>query len=1230
MWKIVSSFLALVGDASAASSKEHGGGTTSSGGTVGDVVLRSAHFLANAGRVEDWLPAWLTALPTGRLMRAFDDAGIVSAMIRRCEKSGRVSLKQSESSIKRPCGPDPAVVSSAAVPIDGVNKTIHHHRLSVGAGCSGAFPGTGTVPLGRAMWLSLIELERALLMQAISFLGAVAIHCRGNLQPCSLGEAASTSQSEASPAEGEVKPPPVEPRKIKGDEKEQRVGLEAGKSIAGALVRCVLVARIEPYLSLPRAASASSRQASCVARPPVWRVALNMVARLARASAGAISSPFSPAVIDSFLSLLESERRTDSGQVESSHSRPSSGRSKLDKEMPEILGKVSEVSSVLLSSRGTLAGFFVQGDAGPEPSRALDRLVRCTVELTKHACSHEALAQREKDAETTQHKKEGTGRGDSGLSSMGRDDVNRLAVDFACTLARISGLPPKERAAGWTAVWQHNVPRAIAALAKHLGSEETRNGRGSDSRDSCFYERLDYRLFSSLVEWAHDLTGIGLLRSAGLMDPCASFLSRELARQHLDPSTRSECPDLRPLSLASRLALFPEGFNALLRVEGGIADEVDEGLSRLGESTSLAGLLQPQSADASLSMLPASSTPGSVNGTGGARGVGGGPREGRNGLVKIVGQEWMGGVGMGNDTTVLRCLEFVRHISLSAPAFPTEDFAASCGALRVERWMRWVGFRLASEDAYPGAIAVLSDDEAAGEELDDVRVAALHLATDLATDITQAVGMEARWSLLASFEERNAREKAMRGGASTAPSTATDGDGTKSVDEASRRWATTRSDPGYAASRHEIVFERQSSTFDAPPILEPATLARARLAVSLAFLGGPTEERQLRLQSLDAAEMSAAGLSGIDPGYRSRCSAGNVAPPKDSFAREAEAEAGVKIPDDKLSDVDWWDRAGKQVSMVVTSLAESRQGPRAAEAFTLLQKAAARKSLLLPNHTTSSTEMSRTPMTRDRYVDGEHRSISVAKDDSDRATTVVERLCFTYACGLGLVNDAPRDSFGSGLRVLCEAARGTAAATAAAVALASNRAQCKDAAATATPSTAGCDWFSAVTFLVSGTDSAAASELMRSMQQDPFKAVYIMPLAGARFAAAAKVASSSSPSWGGVDSDGDETMSRVESELSHTLNCRCRGATGETVASLHRGDPPLLLLAALVESILDEELPNLSTALRAMGWSAAPLALRWMKQCMLCVVDWSGVVAYLALALLRGHDYQVRSRKMTH
>ncbi|CBN75840.1 conserved unknown protein [Ectocarpus siliculosus] len=78
-----------------------------------------------------------------------------------------------------------------------------------------------------------------------------------------------------------------------------------------------------------------------------------------------------------------------------------------------------------------------------------------------------------------------------------------------------------------------------------------------------------------------------------------------------------------------------------------------------------------------------------------------------------------------------------------------------------------------------------------------------------------------------------------------------------------------------------------------------------------------------------------------------------------------------------------------------------------------------------------------------------------------------------------------------------------------------------------------------------------------------------------------------------------------------------------TAADPSRGDPPLLLLMSLVEELLEEELPLMSVALRGSGWAAAPLAARWVRQCMLSVVDWPGVVAFLALSLLRGHDYQV-------
>lgn len=1242
VWKIVGRFLSLFGDAAASNGQLDDGACTTLSATIDNraflsgestkggpdgvgtsfpmagrgglkrtleppceksssapAVLLPAHFLAIAGSVDDWLPSWLRALPTGRLVRAISEAGLVSAMTRRCDLQGRIPFRPTRRC--RPSCTDSGAAAAAATgtALEGPSKRIFHHRLSVGAGGSScAFGAAGAAPLGRALWLPVAELEYALLMQSVTFLGIVTTHCRGVLRPCPRLDAEG-------PASGSGDIARIDEHQGRGSERdssrESGVDLEVrqGEEVLGALVQC---ATTEPSRTesgtVSRVAwhSSATRTTRCVRA-----VALDYVGQLARSTAGADATPFSLVAIDKLFSPLDADRPwlgrdvsrprardfADEGGV--AGSAGGSNRRRAVEESPAFLRALAEIARVLLSSRGALAGFFVTGRNGPEASPALLQIVRFAAELARSACSQRAA---------------------DGLRfrSFSPDDLGRLAVDFAGALVPIMRYPPTQREAGWTALRRYGVPGAMAALVARLSSapqeeqQTTPAGGQEDPQDRPTVpsggdypgevndgDGLRRRLLLSLVEWAQDLVGVNSLRRVGLAGCCASFLSRELAQRHLLPGTRDECADPRPLALAARLALCPEGLDALVGADGGIAQGVDEGLARLDELPTLAEMLQAHTA----SVMPHPHAS-----------VGGGGGDGRPGVETGT----VAGMELGSDSADLRCLDFVRRVCFSAFFWGSDS---CCGRLRSKRWIGWAVSRLGVE--------IVGVDEvewcvALEEEIDapeDVRVAALQVAADLATDLSTAVAMETRWSL----SERLARQQA-------------------AAEESARSVAMSDMEAGDAVGGGG----EGEGGLGTPGVIGLVALGRARLAVSLMCLGGPTEERQLRMRSFRGAEAAAGGCGRMSLENDSAM----TFPVTDGFLQLSEA---VEFPADSMLDVDWWESAGRCVSTVASSIADP-ESPRTTEAFGLLRKSIVRNSPLFAERT--APQRAATAAAAD-FVDrggGSYR-VSVSEGDVAKPQAVMQRLCFSYARGLGLVDDDCRDTFEAGLN----AAFMVAAARAFSPAVLP-RADTSAPTCPLRPSTGDCDWFAAVAFLVSGMDRDGASEMLESMWRNIDEAIFVWPLAGQQYAAAvgqqtarsAAVVTTSPPQYLPGDAEPDPSGG-LEGHPSCGTDCSGvdhrgvdAGGIGDeashpcgdapVVAELSRGDPPLLLLAALVEHVLEEELPVLLAALRVSGWSAAPLALRWMHQCMLGVVDWPGVVAYLVLALLRGYDYQVRRRRV--
>lgn len=1238
VWSIVRSFLSLIGDAVASSDgwdgapadhKQIGGdsfsdpdrppATSEWGEAASAVLLLPAHFLAIAGRVEEWLPHWLRSVPTGQLVRAINDARLVGEMARRCKLRGRIPFSQRNSCAKPP-RTDPAVTSTDAIPGSGVHvspplearqpeATLCWHRLSASAGSSGTLCSLGSAaPLGRALWLSAAELERSLLLQSVSFLGILATHCRGALNPC------------PPPADGGDDDLPGEENKGEGSETGAGFGLAQGEAVLHALVQ-----------------GACGRE-SDGARSPVRTAALGYVGKLARATAGGTATPFTPLTIDALFLPLGCEQWSV-GSLDGSAGKTNGGdriRGPPADPPRAFLGALAEIAGVLLSSRGASAGFFVEGPEGPQASPALLGLVRCTAELAKRACWHGSLASGTDKNETGREGsagREGTGGKSEGrFRSLGQEDSEALAVDFACALATVMRRRPKERAAGREALWRCGFPHALAKLVAHLsrpGTDEpkragnpglasyqnghtvkTRGGSGAachhNSAKAKQHNELRDRLLLSLIDWARDLEGVICLRRVGLAGPCGAFLARELGRRHLNVSTRDGCPDRRPLALAMRIALCPEGLDSLLSTDGDVATGVQSGLARLGGLISLPELLESHAVG-----LPPPHALVARN-IGGGRGTAAGePAAGEVPLRS-------GGLELGGDVEDLRCLDFVGRMSLAGRACFSPDTAGP-GIAQMRRWLRWALARsVLSERGDRIDAGNVGTNEAEEEEEgfvpQDVRVAALQLATNLAADLTTAVTIEAEFSATETLALRLAHgetasacveDHADLGGvvAGSAASEEGIGPGKPCIN-------------GGGGGGAQIGIE---GIVRVPDIVEPAALARARLAVMLTCLGGPHEERSKLMRKLRDAEASAGRVT-VGSGVIK-----DLAPSAHPVSGNYETRERVELPREDIPDEDWWGVAARCVPQVVSWLSDPRSVGRT-EAFMLLRKAAARRSTLLPQGAAQRPAEHAAVGCTFPIGNEERRNPDVEGDLTHSRQAVMSKLCFSYARSLGFVDDSCLERFDSGLRGTLAGAAGLAARSASPSPAAAIR--------TAIPPQADCDWFASVAFIASGADSEQASALLRDLYRHTPRAFFLLPLAGQRYAAqeAAREPTNKASILGYSPTEDTSTFSEGARGRAHgTTDVPERGLASvpsepgddAVSAKLSGGDPPMVLLLALVEEVLEEELPLLSAALMSAGWAPAALAERWMRQCMLCVVDWPGVVAYLAVALLRGHDYQV-------
>lgn len=1244
-------------------------------------IILPAHFLAlaggvDAGAVDQWLPSWLRALPTGRLVRAVNEASLVSAMVRRCDLHGRAPYRRHSPAsfdflaASGKTGAYSAAAGAAACAARSLTMssmgptvpTVCHHRLNSIADPV-MFRGTvgiaSTASLGKASGLNLGELDRALLVQSVSFLGILATHCRGTLRPCRLpndacgndvdckadGDASDDERSETGAASAARK-------KLGGEGSDG--GVDQGKEILGALVRCLRRGTLRPGVGQSALSMPLQQSETVLPSRSVRTMTLDYIGRLASATAGAYSTPFTPDVVDDLLSPLDYGAhgigviRTGPGTTSTGHRIDSEG-SMLDEISPKALKALVDIASVLLSSRGASAGFFVQGEEGIEPSHALHILVQCTAELARGACSSLSRTA----GATVVMGEESNGGGPGRFSSLSLQDKTQLAVDIVCAVMKSHGASsPKQRMAWWRAFWQWDAPHAVAELSEYicrsvLGGTIQRVREGCPEGASSNTE-LRHRLLLSLAEWARDLGGVNALRSVGLAKPCAACLSQELARRHLYRETRDECPDSRTFALISRLALCPEGLDGLLcEHTGGIVEAVDVGLNCLGHLPTLAELLQSQAPD----MRPVSDRHGRGD-HGSSRRDGGKCAE--RGGVESGGREELR--SLRNDEGNMRCLNFVRRLSWASTGSDLGGIGAKGrGAKHVERWVEWVVSRAAPQkmgERLSGGNEVLEEQKHGGGSSalysDDIRVVALRLASDLATDLTTAMEIEARWSLGAALARQAEVEARADGMATAVVVDAGTGDSQDSR-MAQNHDITLATSHHNSSDNADLVTARPDfsgtaggeSIVGVRTILDPVVLGRARLAISLTCAGGPTEDRHVRFRRLREAEAVAAGYM-PGGGGRGSSSIGDALHPTPKPENVGISPGVVDFPAIDLVDGDWCAAADTCVSRVVAYLASPSPcgGQRAVEAFALLSEAAAKKGNFLPfNH---ETPLRRTPHVVTESLDpngdfrgscrganGNHSS-SIPSAETVAPPGAMEMYCFSYARSLGFVEEESGNHFVIDMRrTLAAAAAGaTAAATSLDTVLEPTAwpSHTASAAAADPSSRRECDWFAAVCFLTSagvrtvggeaGERATAANEMLANLSRHVHRAAFVWPLAGRRYTSARQsiTAASASP----VAGDG-----KNNDDVRHPAPALGAAAGAEVC----RGDTPLMLLTGLVEEVMEEELPRLSAALRNAGWAAAPLAMRWMHQCMLGVMDWPGVVAYLALALIRGPDYQVCSWK---
>lgn len=1182
-----------------------------------DTIVSPAHFFAVAGRVEEWLPGWLRVISTGRLVRAVQEAGLVTVMTRRCDARGRIALY---------CPGQNGVSDVAMNTTDAVlRKTIQRHRLCSVTGSCGAphLPGS-SLPLGRALWLPVADLERALMKQSVSFLGIITAHCRGTLRPCPPPQTDSRNERTrtmlASRGGAEV-----------ADE-DCDDGLQQGQDVVAALVRAVSGEARGAGTSAARATRPTHQVSTAsAASTSVGRLAMEYIRRLAIATAGAEPNPFTRSVADELFAALAGVEIDGGGEVsDRGPTRYDCGVLVQEEGIPVDLGVMVDIAGTLLSSRCAPYIFFVEGAARMEASLALLSIVRIATALARAARSFrgagggdETLENRESGAES----RKGIPLKDVSIERVGSRILRgnylvQLAVEFSCALSSVVGLLPKPRAAAWKALWQYDYPQAVSQLVMTLdrsdcvkagiklvdarecpssgGAVDYNSSRGADTKE--YVAVLRHRLLRSLAEWARDLAGANYLRWVGLAGPCSFFLSRELALRYLHPGSREECPDAYLLALAARLAMYPEGFDALISTDGGIADAVDLGLENLYGLANLAELLESRRLNLPPPPLRLAASSCSTEGDSGRADY----------RMKAMREPVI-----GSDSADLRCLDFARRFSSYWEGNTCRRGRIGRGFSRVRSWWRWALTVLAPRMPIikPGESAAWKEEVEIEETTEDVQVAAMELAATVAADASAAAEIEARWSLVEALALCKAKEVAGDGIAvGLSQHVEDEGAGNGMVSPVIDGGGGDAKGGGTDGGNED---RDSTSVFDVVGVLEPVSLNRARLAISLACLGGPTEERHVRMRHIRAVSASAV-LTSHSPSEQDSSGSGVVLSRNDSRLM---AET-VEFPSGGLSDREWWDAAAHSAFFVVAAL--SKPGERRnKEALDVLKESISRRSLVLPE-LGKRTEARRGSYVSIKDRDGERRDAIAAPGarpragvTADRMRAVMQDMCFSYARSLGLVDGNRRVQFAEGWRATMAAAEAIAADEGVS-------------SSSKSPVTAAecCDWFTALVFLVCGSDGEVARELLTMARGHANGIIFLWPLAGNLYAAAAAdeaeataVASLRSTRQAPLDGGSYPSCGDIPHMFEYIDGAALAAAA---VASL--GDPPLLVLAALVEEVLEEELPRMATALRRSGWAAAQLAARWMWQCLLGIVDWSDAVAYMVLALLRGHDYQVQYR----
>lgn len=1154
-----------------------------------DTIVSPAHFLAVAGRVEEWLPGWLRVISMGRLVRAVQEAGLVAVMMRRCDARGRIIHRPGHNG-----GSDVSTNTTDAV----FRKTVQRHRVcSVTGSCNAPHLS------GRALWLPVADLESALTKQSVSFLGIIAAHCRGILRPSpppqtdNKNEQTRTTLTSRGGAEV-------------GDE-DCDDELRQGQDVVAALVRAV-----SWEVSAASEASAS-----------VGRLAMEYIRRLAIATAGAEPNPFTRSVVDELFTTLASVKIDGGWEVgDRGPTRYDCGVLVQEEGIPVDLEVMVDIAGTLLSSRCAAYIFFVEVSGRMEASLALLSIVQIATELAKAARSFRIAGEGDKtldNRESGVESRKGIPLKDFSIRRVGHilrgNYLVQLAVEFSCALSSVMGLLPKLRAAAWKALWQYDYPRAVSQLVVILdrsecdqadiksvdarkclssgGAVNCNSSRGADTKE--YVTILRHRLLRSLAEWARNLAGANYLRWFGLISPCSFILSRELALRHLYPGSRDERPDAYLLALAARLAMYPEGFDALVSADGGVADAVDLGLWNLSGLMNLAELLESQKLNLPpppLRLAASSCSAEEDNGRANYR---------MKAMHKPV---------IGSDPADLRCLDFARRFSSCWMGNTYRRGKIGRGFSRVKSWWRWTRTVLAPRMPFiKPRESTASKEGVEGEgTTEEVQVVAMELAATVAADASAAVEMETRWSFVEALALCKAKEVAgNRIAVGLSQKVEDEGAVDGMVSSVIDGGGGDAEGGGIHGGREE---GDSASVFDVASVLEPVSLTRARLAISLACLGGPTEERHVRMRRIRAVSASAA-LTSHSPSGGDSFGSGVVLSRNDSRPM---AEA-VEFPSGVLLDREWWDAAARCALSVAAALSKSGEH-RNREALDVLKESISRRSLVLPE--VGRRREARRGGSRGSVKgrDGEGRDAIAAPEarpeagvTADKMRAVMRDMCFSYARSVGLVDRIVKDQFAKGWRA-------TVAAADAAVA------EEGVSSLSESPVTAAecCDWFAALMFLVCGSDGEVASEMLIKARRHSTGILFLWPLAGGMYAAAA--AAEDEAESAASASHRSTCQAPLDGGSGHFCGDIPHGAALAAAAVATLGDPPLLVLAALVEEVLEEELPRMATALRSSGWAAAQLAARWMWQCLLGIVDWSDAVAYMVLSLLRGHDYQVQYR----